>query len=243
MGLDGGTVISRSDVLRGASWDVAQSDASRSSRGGVTRLRTAERPHESVADDARWHCCALSGEALRADEAVCCASGLLYNKSAVLSHLLALRGVGGESAQFALSNRALAGARLPLSTRDMFPLKLTKRAKAAAAGGGDCSRGGGPRWECAASGVALSNASRFVALRTCGHVVSEKAAGHTPGSCPACGAAVQRKIELFPTTVAEGSPAAASSAVAAASTQRRAHKRAREGGGGGGGAPEAAEHG
>lgn len=34
MGLDGGTYITRSDVLRGQSWELAQADNSRSTRGG-----------------------------------------------------------------------------------------------------------------------------------------------------------------------------------------------------------------
>lgn len=34
MGLDGGTYITRSDVLRGQSWDMATADNSRSTRGG-----------------------------------------------------------------------------------------------------------------------------------------------------------------------------------------------------------------
>ena len=34
MGLDGGTYITRSDILRGQSWDMATADNSRSTRGG-----------------------------------------------------------------------------------------------------------------------------------------------------------------------------------------------------------------
>ena len=34
-GLDGGTYITRSDVLRGQSWDVAVADDTRSTRGGA----------------------------------------------------------------------------------------------------------------------------------------------------------------------------------------------------------------
>ena len=34
MGLDGGTYITRSDVLRGQSWELAKADDSRSTRGG-----------------------------------------------------------------------------------------------------------------------------------------------------------------------------------------------------------------
>ena len=35
MGLDGGTIITRTDVLRGQSWRMAQADTSRSTRGGT----------------------------------------------------------------------------------------------------------------------------------------------------------------------------------------------------------------
>lgn len=35
MGLDGGTIITRSDVLRGTSWALSQQDGTRSSRGGA----------------------------------------------------------------------------------------------------------------------------------------------------------------------------------------------------------------
>jgi hypothetical protein len=35
MGLDGGTKITRSDVLRGASWRLATADGSKSTRGGA----------------------------------------------------------------------------------------------------------------------------------------------------------------------------------------------------------------
>ncbi len=40
MGLDGGTYITRSDVLRGASWALSTADTSRSSRGGNVQAGT-----------------------------------------------------------------------------------------------------------------------------------------------------------------------------------------------------------
>jgi hypothetical protein len=40
MGLDGGTIISRSDVLRGASWELSQADTSHSTRGGTVGTAT-----------------------------------------------------------------------------------------------------------------------------------------------------------------------------------------------------------
>jgi hypothetical protein len=46
MGLDGGTIITRSDVLRGSSWRLNQSNAaSRSTRGGsVSASQTYQEP-------------------------------------------------------------------------------------------------------------------------------------------------------------------------------------------------------
>ena len=68
MGLDGGTIISRSDILRGQSWDVANADG-----GASTSSRAASSPpgrSTPVVDArirrerrrARWSHCALSGE-------------------------------------------------------------------------------------------------------------------------------------------------------------------------------------
>jgi hypothetical protein len=45
MGLDGGTVISRSDVLRGSSWRLSQANSdSRSTRGGAVSTSEVYRP-------------------------------------------------------------------------------------------------------------------------------------------------------------------------------------------------------
>lgn len=37
MGLDGGTYITRSDVLRGQSWELNKAETSRSTRGGAVK--------------------------------------------------------------------------------------------------------------------------------------------------------------------------------------------------------------
>lgn len=42
MGLDGGTYITRSDVLRGQSWELATADNSRSTRGGNASTTAAK---------------------------------------------------------------------------------------------------------------------------------------------------------------------------------------------------------
>ena len=62
MGLDGGTYITRSDVLRGASWALTTGDTSRSSRGGnvqsgtvFKRRRLDPRADKCVAQDIVGH--------------------------------------------------------------------------------------------------------------------------------------------------------------------------------------------
>lgn len=42
--------------------------------------------------DAAWHCCALSEEPL-GNDVVACGLGRLYNREAVLEHLLARQGI------------------------------------------------------------------------------------------------------------------------------------------------------
>ncbi len=50
MGLDGGTYITRSDVLRGQSWDMATADNTRSTRGGnvASTLKRKEMDRDSA---------------------------------------------------------------------------------------------------------------------------------------------------------------------------------------------------
>ena len=43
MGLDGGTFITRSDILRGQSWAMATADNSRSTRGGDASTSSAQK--------------------------------------------------------------------------------------------------------------------------------------------------------------------------------------------------------
>lgn len=97
MGLDGGTIISRNDVLRGSSWRLSQADGSRSSRGGA--VRSSEVYRDPALDDATrravlWSTCALSGLPLQpplvADDA-----GQLFNRVAIVEHLAAGRCADG----------------------------------------------------------------------------------------------------------------------------------------------------
>ncbi len=69
MGLDGGTVISRSDVLRGSSWRLNQANGgSRSSRGGAVSTSSAYR-EPALERQAEW--CARMRTQLRAAAHAC----------------------------------------------------------------------------------------------------------------------------------------------------------------------------
>lgn len=114
MGLDGGTIISRSDILRGQSWDVANADggASTSSRGGqlsAGKVHTGRRRVDPAERRrARWSHCALSGEPLR-EPIVCCGLGRLYNREALIEHALANAGTFvSERSTYAYANRTNA---------------------------------------------------------------------------------------------------------------------------------------
>eukprot|EP00775_Hariotina_reticulata_P005899 gene5897-6140_t len=91
MGLDGGTKITRSDVLRGQSWRMTQQDTSRSSRGGsVNQVFQEQQLDEQSRRAVLWSTCALSGLPLAAP-LVADALGQLLNRQAVLEHLLAAK--------------------------------------------------------------------------------------------------------------------------------------------------------
>ena len=96
MGLDGGTIISRSDVLRGQSWEVTNAqDDSRSSRGGsvgTARVFKRKRLDRHTTKVTQWTTCTLSGAPLEPGHVVACFLGRLYNRAAVLEWLLARAG-------------------------------------------------------------------------------------------------------------------------------------------------------
>ncbi|KAK9815355.1 hypothetical protein WJX72_002239 [[Myrmecia] bisecta] len=95
MGLDGGTYITRSDVLRGQSWALSQSDTSRSTRGGVVSSSTVLLPKRldvSTERAVKWSTCTLTGQPLKRPVAADYL-GSLYNREAVIEFLLARTGV------------------------------------------------------------------------------------------------------------------------------------------------------
>jgi hypothetical protein len=91
MGLDGGTIATRSDILRRQSRRVNEGDTSRSTRGGNAAGPIPEDAREAERRQAAWTSCPLSGEPL-AHPLVADPLGTLYNKAAVVEFLLARKG-------------------------------------------------------------------------------------------------------------------------------------------------------
>ena len=155
MGLDGGTIISRSDILRGQSWDVANADrgASTSSRGGqlsAGKVHTGRRRVDPAERRrARWSHCALSGEPLR-EPIVCCGLGRLYNREALIEHALAQAGTFvSDRSTYAYANRTNASsgnvASHVRSLRAFFPVHLRAVGREERRGGGGSQGRAGKR--------------------------------------------------------------------------------------------------
>ncbi|KAK3277573.1 hypothetical protein CYMTET_14428 [Cymbomonas tetramitiformis] len=189
MGLDGGTKISRTDILRGQSWAVANSDTSRSTRGGAVQAGYLHQSKEISKKDraeACWSACALSGAALRSPVAACWL-GRLYNKEAVIEHILARQGsFVSEEATYAFANRLHLQEEFGhLKTlKDIFNVHLTHlQTDEMLDGGLAATHFGCPVLHLRAGAPGVE----FQALSTCGHVISERALRQIDEqACPLC---------------------------------------------------------
>lgn len=188
MGLDGGTYITRSDVLRGQSWELSQADTSHSTRGGsigashVHKKRRLDTHSEQV---TRWTTCSLSGEPL-APPVVADFLGTLYNKSAVLEFLLAKSGVFNDEMQVHKYINQLRQGRDAFehlkSSRDVFEVQLTLANIAAATQNLDVESA----YKCPITDLPCERYP-FCAFASCGHVFSERARREmTNGVCHLC---------------------------------------------------------
>lgn len=198
MGLDGGTIASRTDILRGSSWDVANASQGRgakaSSRGGAigtSYVHESERVERGDARACRSAACALTGETLDVSgDVVACELGALYNKAAMLEFLLARQGrftSVGKEATYRYANLKSSGrdeaTRHLKSSRDFMDVKLTR-----------ASEGDG-MFECPIRGIKAGGKTRvdFVAMRPCGCVLSAAAAKLGGETCAVCDAATTGK--------------------------------------------------
>jgi hypothetical protein len=190
MGLDGGTIATRSDLLRRSSWRLTNHDGgtARSTRGGQLTADGAtlgalqeQRDHHIEAIDG-YSMCALSGAKFPATPSpgsiVCCAIGQLYLHSAVVEFLT-------KHGQFSVGMcdpAALEAACGHIKRlRDVFGVILEPNPQAARpamstseGGGGSGQYIPGP-WRCPIDKDVCTNGQHaFVVLRPCGHVIRER---------------------------------------------------------------------
>ena len=236
MGLDGGTIVTRTDVLRGSSWRLANQDdgRQRSTRGGQLTATGALLRDAAADRDAaynRWSCCALSGRSLVAPgtHVVADQLGQLFERDAVVEFLTSTGQFGSEYCDRAALTATFGHiARL----RDVFAVTLTRAHGDAAA-----KAEGAPPWCCAVDPATETNGRHaFVALTPCGHVVGERAwkAAGGGGACPVCSAAAAAAVALFPDAETAARRKAELDAAREARLERKARKRARARDDGGG---------
>jgi hypothetical protein len=158
MGCDGGTIPRRDELVR-----------------------TKKKPEQVDKDAeiaAKWRHCALTQQPL-VPPIICCELGRLYNKEAVITHILE-KGQGTEIAKH------IKGM------KDVMELKLTENTEYT---GDGPEKGDGyvdrqsAQYICPVVGIEMNGKYRFCYLRTCGCVLSEKAMKEvSSATCHKCGA-------------------------------------------------------
>jgi hypothetical protein len=139
---------------------------------------------------ARLATCALSGEPLRSP-LVCDELGHLFNKEAVLGHILEARGAGGGGGAAGVAAPGAAPpafAHLRSIKKDVVAVKVTRASAGASGGSGSASGAGGSTaasstsssttpapFVCPVTLLEANGAYPFVVMRGCGCMVSERA--------------------------------------------------------------------
>ena len=212
MGCDGGTIAGRKDMV-----------------ATVKRTVTAH----SVKEQARGssNSCAMSQEPLRAP-VVACRMGLLFNKAALLEYLLAklkyphfshiqqLKDVSSVTLHWTPAGQALQDGAKATSANSSAAASELKE--------GDATAESESLYCCPITGLPSNGVNRFVAMRPCGCVLSERALKSVGGGaaksaaagaadvCLVCGKELCSDSSAPPSPTAAATAAAASTPVAAA---------------------------
>ena len=198
MGLDGGTIPTRSDILRGQSWRLANNDAGaqRSTRGGqltaTGALATAGLEHRDRRQDAAdgWAMCALAGTPLvnKPGSIVACELGHLYMRDSVIEFLGRQRMFGSAHCDRSALEREFGHIE---RLKDVFPVVLETAPPPATA-----------TWCCPLDRAILASGQHtFGVALPCGHAMRERSLAlcmKSDASCPVCCTALQRTVTLFP---------------------------------------------
>lgn len=191
MGLDGGTIPSRTDLLRRSSWRLVQNDKSRSTRGGEIAVRPdggGIRADPTAVARSRLTTCSLTGDPL--SDPVACRLGRLYNRDAVVEFLL-------QKGRFLYCRKELKNQFRHLSSRScVFDVHLKVEGSEKA----DIQDGREGMFECPITGLPSNGVHTFVAFRPCGHVVSDRALEQIKGreSLDVCTVCSETTIETVP---------------------------------------------
>ncbi|KAL6045723.1 Protein RTF2 [Balamuthia mandrillaris] len=160
MGADGGSIPSRAELVK--------------------LKKKAERNPPTELERTRWQSCALSKEPLR-DPIVCCPLGYLFNKEALITHLLE-KSLPSEFSHIR-------------SLKDVIPVHFAAnphyQEAASSAVAADVSSGNGEApFACPITGLEVNGLYKFSVLRTCGCVFSKRALREVPSTeCLQCGKA------------------------------------------------------
>lgn len=154
MGNDGGSIPTRRELVK--------SSAAALSTTQVKEIQTEQQEHY-------WSTCALSHQPLRSP-VVSDALGTLYNKDAVLDHLLDVGKEGGEVEKGELEKRGEAFKDRLRGLRDVVEVRFQTEGAA-----------GSQRWVCPVTGKALGPGTRAVYLVPCGHAFAENVFKEMPG--------------------------------------------------------------
>ena len=240
MGLDGGTIATRTDLLRRASWRLSNHDGGdqRSTRGGQLTAAGAldsvglERTSARTEATDGFESCSLSGaqfpRAPAPGDVVACALGRLYCKTSVVEWLTK----HGQFADGQCDASALNGAFGHIERlRDCFSVVLEpnpRRGKAVtsssermATGGEEAETPGA--WICPVDrDVCTNGLHAFCALRPCGHVLrlrvaQELAKGGAGSSSSRCGGGGSSSSSTAASSSSSSSSSATSGSVAGGS--------------------------
>lgn len=151
MGNDGGSIPTRRELVKEAARDLSQTQ--------VKEIQTEQQEHY-------WSTCALSHQPLSLP-VVSDALGTLYNKDAILDHLLS----AGQEDKQGLEARGEAFKDRLRSLRDVIEVIVQTEAD-------------NKKWVCPVTGKELGPGVKAIYLVPCGHAFSESAIKEMPGdSC------------------------------------------------------------
>ena len=155
MGNDGGSIPTRRELVK--------SSAAALSTTQVKEIQTEQQEHY-------WSTCALSYQRLRLP-VVSDALGTLYNKDALINHLLTVGKEGGEVEKGELEKRGEAFKDRLRGLRDVVEVRFHTEGE-----------GGSQRWICPVTGKVLGPGTRAAYLVPCGHAFADSVFREMPGN-------------------------------------------------------------